>query len=221
MRFFLVTLVVFSVLIACDGNPGRERFPGPQGRTTDLQDAASKQAVMGAGADSVPVESNGSGGAKAPTAAGATLTGRVELPKAAKDKHHFFLSVRPAAGGPPIAVRREMDPKFPYSFELSASDVMIPGTPFEGEVTVTARLKSEGDPLSRAPGDLVAQVQTTIGDKKKLVLMLKPEQLALTDARGLSRHVEGAKGVERFAIFGRDLEDALPLGLGFGALTEL
>lgn len=175
MRFFLVTLVVFSVLIACDGNPSRERFPGPQGRTTDLQEAASKQAVMGAGGDHVPIESNGGGGAKMPAAPGATLVGRVELPKAAADKHHFFLSVRPAAGGPPIAVRREMDPKFPYNFELSANDVMIPGTPFEGEVTVTARLKSDGDPLSRAPGDLSAQAQTTIGDKKKLILTLKPE----------------------------------------------
>ena len=76
--------------------------------------------------------------------------------------------VRPAAAlfliarrgpGPPVAVKRIADPRFPLAFTLSQADAMAGGA-FEGELELVARLKMDGraGPLAaedlegRAPG---------------------------------------------------------------------
>jgi len=45
---------------------------------------------------------------------------------------------------------------FPLEFVVGPADVMIPGRPFAGPISLTARLDADGDPLSRDPADLVA-----------------------------------------------------------------
>ena len=167
-----------SSLVACDGRPQREKFPGPPGRTTEIAQAQAQQAVMGGGVPQAPVESSqipthvAPGDGASAVATSQKISGRLDLPKGAKPKGSFlFISVRPEAGGPPIAVRRDQNPKFPYEFSLGAADVMMAGTPFEGKVTVTARLKQDSDPLSRKPGDFSAMLATEVGDTKvKLTL---------------------------------------------------
>lgn len=165
-------------LVACDGRPSRERFPGPQGRTTDIQQAQNERAVLGGVNSNVPVESHsGPGdGVRSAPAAGGRIKGSVTLGKGVRPAGtYLFLSVRPANGGPPLAARREMSAKFPYEFSLSAADVMIPGTPFEGEVVVTARIKQDADPLSRRKGDYSGMVLTKVGDEKLRIVIDKPE----------------------------------------------
>lgn len=55
--------------------------------------------------------------------------------------------------GPPVAVKRIEDPRFPLAFRLSQADAMA-GATFEGELELVARLKMDGRAGSPAPGDL-------------------------------------------------------------------
>ncbi|MGH8056438.1 MAG: hypothetical protein ACREOH_04280 [Candidatus Entotheonellia bacterium] len=52
-----------------------------------------------------------------------------------------------------LAVKRIPNPTFPMSFALGPEDRMLAGTPFEGEVTLLARLKRNGTAGPLAPGD--------------------------------------------------------------------
>jgi len=151
-------------MVACSDRPAREKFPGAAGRTTEIQQAQSQQAVLG-GFDPTKRPLAGAGENPAESSQG-FVKGVVRLGKNIKPKPgmFFFLAVRRPKGGPPIAVRREVDAKFPYEFSLSGADAMIPGTPFEGPVVISARLKADSDPLSRKSGDVSGQVNTKVGD---------------------------------------------------------
>ncbi len=58
--------------------------------------------------------------------------------------------------GPPLAVQRIQSPEFPFAYTLSGEDVMRPGTPFQGKVTVKAKLDADGT-VGTQPGDLEGQ----------------------------------------------------------------
>lgn len=66
----------------------------------------------------------------------------------------LFIIARKASAGPPLAVRRIEAPKFPLAYRLSAENVMMQGMPFEGQVTLVARLKKDGSPGPPRAGDL-------------------------------------------------------------------
>ena len=53
-------------------------------------------------------------------------------------------------GTPPAAVLRIPQPKFPYAFSLSAANAMMPGTPFDGPFTITARYSPSGDAMDKS-----------------------------------------------------------------------
>ncbi|HLC21205.1 MAG TPA: FixH family protein [Candidatus Methylomirabilis sp.] len=56
--------------------------------------------------------------------------------------------------GPPLAVKRIANPTFPVSFRLGAEDMPMGGGQFEGEVSVTARVKKGGGAGPAQRGDL-------------------------------------------------------------------
>ncbi len=56
--------------------------------------------------------------------------------------------------GPPFAVQRIVAPRFPVAFRLGPADVMTPGVPFQGEVTMSARLSKSGSAGPAQPGDV-------------------------------------------------------------------
>lgn len=56
--------------------------------------------------------------------------------------------------GPPLAVKRLANITFPFHYEMTAADVMFPGTPFQGEVQVVARVDKDGNAGPAQPGDL-------------------------------------------------------------------
>lgn len=60
--------------------------------------------------------------------------------------------------GPPLAVQKIQSPEFPFSYTLSGEDVMRPGTPFQGKITVKARLDGDGV-VGTQPGDLEGQYE--------------------------------------------------------------
>lgn len=56
--------------------------------------------------------------------------------------------------GPPLAVKRIPKPSFPVSFRLGPEDMVMASGPFEGEVSVIARIKKGGAAGPAQPGDL-------------------------------------------------------------------
>lgn len=111
-----------------------------------------------------PAPSMAGGGAPAPPKnSGSTVDGTVTLAPGLADRAPrgatLFITVRNAGGGdrgPPLAVKRFVDPSFPVSFSIGASDVMMQGTPFVGPFDVSARLDQDGNAMTRDPSDLVS-----------------------------------------------------------------
>lgn len=92
---------------------------------------------------------------EAPTAPGAPVSGVITLSQAAtvEPGNVLYIIARKSEGGPPAAVRRIADPKFPLAFELGPQDSMVPGIEFTGPLSLKARLSRSGDAMPRA-GDI-------------------------------------------------------------------
>jgi hypothetical protein len=70
----------------------------------------------------------------------------------------LFLVAR-RAGGPPgpasmLAVQKLIVGDFPMKFAVSGRDAMIPGTLFDGDVSITVRVDKDGDAMTRTKGDV-------------------------------------------------------------------
>lgn len=179
MRAFAFILLL--LVMACSDRPSREKFPGAQGRTTDVAQVEATKAVMGAldpskNAAMVEDSASNSGGKNAKSMPSESrVSGTVLLSPKSKAKvkagMFFFIAARSPQGGPPLAVKRLGDVKFPYNFELSEADAMIPGRVIQGKVFITARLKKSSDPLAQDEGDLYGQVEAQAGQSGlKIVL---------------------------------------------------
>ncbi len=66
----------------------------------------------------------------------------------------LFVIARTAEGGPPLAVVRVAEPRFPLRFSIGPDDRMIQSMPFAGEILISARVDADGDAMTRSPGDL-------------------------------------------------------------------
>ena len=86
-----------------------------------------------------------------------TITVAEELKGKIGEKAALYVIARPAGqtSGPPVAVRRFGQPlAFPLEFQLLRQDMMTPEHPFEGELTVSARIAQEGAATPVIAGDL-------------------------------------------------------------------
>lgn len=70
----------------------------------------------------------------------------------------LFVIARGAGAGPPLAVKRVPSPTFPARFEIGPQDVMMSGRPFNGPIRLSARLDRDGNPMTREPGGLHADL---------------------------------------------------------------
>lgn len=91
------------------------------------------------------------------------IQGKVQIAQQLKGKISptaaLYIIARPngVTAGPPVAVKRFTTPlNFPISFEITANDAMMPGTPLTGEFTLTARVSQKGSASPAAAGDLLA-----------------------------------------------------------------
>lgn len=82
----------------------------------------------------------------------------------------IFLRNKGVEGGPPLAVKRLSDIKYPYNYQIGPWDSMIQGTQFDGELTLTARIDSDGD-AKASPGDIDGTLTVMPGDKKADLLL--------------------------------------------------
>ena len=96
-----------------------------------------------------------SGGAMA-VPGGPSIRGSLSLAEGARPPQGgvIFVIARSGSGGPPLAVKRLPLGSFPMGFEIGPGDVMLKGRPFEGPITLSARVDEDGDPMSRGPRDL-------------------------------------------------------------------
>jgi hypothetical protein len=166
--------LVFSIVSGCDRNL-EPLVPGEQPRTPDLSrifpepvNHEEPQASRGA----APVGSQ-SRGTMPP------IQGRVEMaPELAGELPAgsvLFIMARRTGeeAGPPLAVRRLAAPQLPVDFEIGPADTMGSSARFEGELQITARLDSDGNPTTLLPGDIqgvAAEPHTPGSDGVSIVL---------------------------------------------------
>jgi hypothetical protein len=156
-------------ILSCSQKPSRERFPGPTGRTTSLQQAQATKEVLG-GFDPQSRKQQED----------EAIHGIVNIKaglKIPEKKHMIFISARPiGGGGPPLAVLRLTPRKLPFRFRLSQENVMMQGTRLEGFVDLNVRViqqKEDGsfDPLARQPGDLYGTLPVKVGAKNVQIVL--------------------------------------------------
>lgn len=86
----------------------------------------------------------------------------------------LFLSLRDPSGGPPIAARKIPAATLPETFELTTADRLPMGgeRPLPSQLLLTARLDTDGDPLTRPPSDPSATATVEAGSEG-VALVLK------------------------------------------------
>ena len=169
----LLSIAVAALAIGCDR--GIEPFdPNEEPVAPDLariypNGSARKAGPMGGGMPAAPAAVPRGAPAPAPTSdAGSrgTISGVIELdPQFYADRPAnglLFIIARTQPAGPPLAVLRVPTPSFPHRFEIGQAEVMIPGLVFEGEIKLNARLDSDGNAMTKLPGDLIGAVETHV-----------------------------------------------------------
>lgn len=109
-----------------------------------------------------------------------TISGTIVLPGANRAKvargDVIFLAAR-KAGGPPgpgsmLAVQKLLAEDFPMRFSISSRDAMIPGIPFDGQMSITVRVDKDGDAMTRRKGDVFGQANNVKVGSQKVVISL-------------------------------------------------
>jgi hypothetical protein len=108
---------------------------------------------------------------------GPSIRGTIRLGSGVNDAGSgvLFVIARPAAGGPPLAAKRLSVGPFPLPFEIGPADAMMVGRPLSGDISLSARVDRDGDPLTRGPDDLSATLAAPVqaGDSD-VELVLEP-----------------------------------------------
>lgn len=81
----------------------------------------------------------------------------------------LFVFLRQAEQGPPSAVKRIQNPRFPLETVLGPADSML-GRDLPSTGLISARLDADGSASSRDAGDLAVQQSARVGDRVVLVL---------------------------------------------------
>lgn len=97
----------------------------------------------------------------------ATISGEIVLAPAMKsavkpDDPIFLVARRisdnPTARGSLVAVKKFTAEKFPIPFSLGPQDMMFKNGNFEGDLTLSARVDKDGDPMTHKKGDVIAML---------------------------------------------------------------
>jgi hypothetical protein len=189
-RFALVALVLSLSAAACSKSDDASK---PSSVPPLAPNAAPAPAAAPPPAPPAPAAAPAE--AAAPPAAGGVIAGRIEMSKAIaklKPKGTLFLTARrisdnPNVRGSLVAVKKLPATTFPLEFSMSAADMPFQGGAFDGELTLTARIDQDGDPLSREKGDAhgtLPKVQVGSKDVRLTIDQLQKEAESLTGPGG-------------------------------------
>lgn len=167
VRCALGCVVAAFVALGCD-RAVEPYVPGEKPETPDLsrifpegaERAAEAPPAMGGGGGEGPAAAASDRGTAAPAAGEvAPVSGTITLTSGFERKVPaaailFLIARKGQGGGPPLAVKRIESPKFPLDFSLGPDDRMIQQMPFEGPLQLSARLDTDGNAMTREPGDL-------------------------------------------------------------------
>jgi hypothetical protein len=151
------TLLLLAAVSACTKNGDEAGKPSV---VPPLDPAAAAPAMpMPATAPAAPTTAPP---AAAPADPNATITGEMVLPAAiakTKPTGTLYLVARrisdnPTARGTLIAVKKLPATSFPLPFSLSAADMPFQTGAFDGDLTLTARIDQDGDPMTHQKGDV-------------------------------------------------------------------
>lgn len=177
---FRASLCLFGLsaaLIACESKPapsgaGTGSTPGalPSGHPTSMPGSMP--------AEKIPLKP-GEG-----VAAGKPFSGLIKLGEGVteadlKPSDVLFIMARESQGeglaGPLVAVQRQMNVKYPFRYEMTAKDLMMPAVPFAGPFIVHARLDRDGDPMTRDENDLYGSFSSAVnnGDEGVHMVLVK------------------------------------------------
>lgn len=138
---------------------------GPRPAAIGPSGAPAASAPAPAAAENLPAPTP----APAPAAAGGggTIVGKITLADARKSNvaptDAVYLVARrvpdhPGARGSLVAVKRFTASSFPIDFTLGSADMMFQNGAFEGELTLSARVDKDGDPMTRKKGDVFGTI---------------------------------------------------------------
>jgi len=130
----------------------------PEGARVVEERERAAGAAPPAAPGAVPTPAGGRGAPPVVADSGAPIRGTLELASeldgATPRGGVLFIMARSPQGGPPIAVKRVVEPRFPMEFEIGPGDRMIQAIPFAGPLLLSARVDGDGNATSREPGDL-------------------------------------------------------------------
>jgi cytochrome c-type biogenesis protein CcmH len=166
-RLAIMAIAAAGVLPACRGERAAPP-PAPASAAAEpapLRPLTSRDGAAPA-AETAPTLPPGhppvDGDPAAAPAADKTVEGEVRLHARLKDRARpddvLYIIARGSASRQIVAVRKEERVQFPFRFQLSSGDTMMPGTPFTGPFDLTARLSRSGDATPQ-PGDLEGSVK--------------------------------------------------------------
>lgn len=148
-----VTVLIVMAVTACNQN----MKPLPDSGST------AAPAAQNAGESARPNVSDSS-----PQGGGGAVSGTISIAPAltahVNGSEIIFIIARRSGGGPPLAVKKIDQPRFPVSYTLSSADAML-NEPFAGEIMVVARLDKDGNAGPVQPGDMEGVVSHAhVGD---------------------------------------------------------
>jgi cytochrome c-type biogenesis protein CcmH len=82
----------------------------------------------------------------------------------------LFVFLKAEESGPPAAVRRILNPRFPMDITIDSDDVMIADTSLPSTGALFVRLDADGSASTKDAGDLEAQVNAAINSQTTLRL---------------------------------------------------
>ena len=86
----------------------------------------------------------------------------------------FLIARRPGVErGPPVATRKMLGGRFPTPFTLGSGDVMMGGA-FPDQVSLSARLDADGDPMTQGPQDLIGSAGVVSSGDQGVEIVLAP-----------------------------------------------
>lgn len=155
-----VTLILLASAAGACNKKGDEA--GKPAAVPPLDPGAAAPPTAPAMAAPPPAAAPPAQAAAAPEDPNATITGEIVLPAATaktKPTGTLYLVARrlsdnPTARGTLIAVKKLPATSFPLPFSLSAADMPFQNGPFDGDLTLTARIDQDGDPMTHQKGDV-------------------------------------------------------------------